>query len=148
MSGMTKIELVGCVRYGYKGSKYERNIHYLVKDDRAKLLLRLTTDHGFMVFKEVGKPFQPVITEQPVEKERDLPVIDTSKTEAERHDEAVVAAVLAIEEESKPVVVQDESELKVEPEAEVKIEDVMADVTEEELGSEGSGADEDGGTPV
>lgn len=103
MSELVKVELVGALRYGYKGEKFERNVHYLIRADRAKLLLRLTTDQGWHIFREVGKVFQPAAPVAP-RVERALPVVDTSKTEAERHDEALTASVAEKVEEAKPVV--------------------------------------------
>lgn len=104
---MVKIELVGALRYGYKGDKYERGMHYLVKEDRAKLLLRLTTDKGFHVFRQVGATHTPVAPRPAPKVERDLPVVDTTKTQAEQYDDAVAAAAAEKVEEAKPVVVID-----------------------------------------
>ncbi len=86
---LVKIELVGALRYSYKGEKFYQNKHYLVKADRAKLLLRLTTDYGLYVFKEVGKAHSPV-AEVPVKPRiRPVPVVDTTKTVAEQFDDAL-----------------------------------------------------------
>jgi hypothetical protein len=86
MSELIKIELVGTNRYNYKSKKFERGVHYMVKADRAKTLLKLTTDHGLFVFKEVGKAHTPVAP-QPVRNTRRIPVVDTTKTPAEQHDQ-------------------------------------------------------------
>jgi len=132
-AGMVKIELVGCLRYGYKGDKYEQNVHYMVKADRAKLLLRLTTDYGYHVFKEVGKAFQPVATKAPAP-ERVLPVVDTTKTEEQQYDEQLTASAEAIVDEAKPVVVvgADKEPDISEEEAEVILEEAEEEEVEEE----------------
>jgi hypothetical protein len=113
---MVKIELVGAIRYGYKSEKYERGVHYLVKADRAASLLRLTTDHGFYVFREVGQRHVPAAP-QAARQARTIPVVDTSKSQAEQFEEALNSAVEA----DRPVVVQPHAAEAREP-----------DITEEE----------------
>lgn len=121
MSGLVKIELVGCLRYSYKSEKFERNVHYMVKADRAASLLRLTTDHGFYVFKEVGERHVPVAP-RPVARARAVPVVDTTKTAEEQYDDNVAEAVATSAAEVKPVVIADHAAAPA----------VEPDITEEE----------------
>jgi hypothetical protein len=78
--GRVKVELVGATRYGYKGDKFEQGKHYIVKADRAKLLLRLASDTGLLMFREVGKDHvtHRVVKAAPVVKA--IPVVDTTKS--------------------------------------------------------------------
>lgn len=134
MSSMVKVELVGALRYGYKGDKYERGVHYLVKEDRAKMLLRLTTDKGFHVFRQVGGDFVPVAPRPAPKVERDLPVVDTTKTKEQQYEEVLADSVKAKAEEAKPVVVVGG--------------DVEDDITEEEALAEVEAEDENASSGV
>lgn len=91
--GLVKIALVGAVRYGYKGAKFEQNKHYLVKADRAKLLLRLTSDSGLFIFKVVGKDHTPQRVIPVAAPVREIPVVDTTKSSEDQFQDVLDAEV-------------------------------------------------------
>lgn len=139
---LVKIELVGAIRYGYKSEKFERNVHYMVKADRAATLLNLTTDNGFYVFREVGQRHTPVAA-QAAPAVRSKPVVDTTKSAEETYDESVAAAVAASAADDAPVVVQPSAIDVVEPDiteeealketAVEEVEPIIEDVVVEEI---------------
>jgi uncharacterized linocin/CFP29 family protein len=97
VGGRVKVELVGAVRYGYKGDKFEQNKHYIVKADRAKLLLRLASDTGLLMFKEVGKDHvtHRVVKAAPVIQE--VPVVDTTKSLEDQFQDVLDAEAKNVE---------------------------------------------------
>ncbi len=125
---LVKIQLVGALRYGYKGDKYEQNKHYLVKSDRAKMLLRLTTDYGLFVFKEVGKAHTPVAERPVTPRVRPIEVVDTTKTLEEQFDDKLSEA-----DHDPTVEVVDLEDTEV---AETEYEDPEATDKEDEGGTE------------
>lgn len=87
---LTKIQLVGARAYSYKGMKFARNKHYLVPSDRARLLLKTTTDVGMKIFKEVGKPFEPMAREPEAPPVREMPVVDTTREKTDVFEEELL----------------------------------------------------------
>ena len=131
-NGLVKIQLVGAIRYGYKGEKFERGVHYMVKADRAATLLALTNDAGFYMFREVGERPQAVAAPA-VPKQRSVPVVDTTKTAEEQYDEAVAAAVAESASDDTPVVVQPSA---ADAEPDISEEEALAALDEEDKGGE------------
>jgi len=100
---LKKIELVGARAYSYKGDQYHQNTHYMVKPDRAKLLLRLQSDYGFKVFKEVGVRLAPVVEQPQGTPEGKARVIDTTKSKEEQFEDELLAEAVEAD-AGKPIV--------------------------------------------